>query len=396
MSNAEFSVVTAILPDAASNRVARSLTADVGATALTWRARGTMLRDYWWARWMPPISPAKNMLQLIAHKDDVDRIQRTIIDHSRLHQQATGAVFSSPCERAFFGEGFRARPAHSNHSPMSANHDWSEDLSIICCIVGQTHSDRVARAAVTAGAHGPVIYFSEGRGLRDRIGWLRITKEQNQEVLLVLADESKADDVFAAMAKSGELDKPGRGIMYRMPVDKGMFNLHSQYSGRRNAASMQQIIHAIDQLSGHNHWRDQVALDPGSNAKGAGFANGGDGLTILENRERLTAIVPREQMQLITDIILDTGAPGINMTFARRIAPADCPSLAHAKIDDEYAVLRSILEPQAMDAVYGAVHSGASSAGVTDICLFTNSVPQIATYVPGKIDYRVPDDQEAA
>lgn len=396
MSDAEYSVVTAILPNAASNRVAQSLIVDDGATALTWRARGTLLRDHSWARFVPPIGPAKTMLQLVVNKDEVDRIQTTIIEKGRLHQQATGAVFSTPCQRVFFGADFHAWPSKSTPSTTSTEHSWSENLSIICCVVGQTHSERVARAAVNAGAHGPVIYLCEGRGLRDRIGWLRITKEHNQEVLLVLADDRQAPDVFAAMAKAGELDQPGRGIMYRMNIDKGMFNLPSRFSRHRHPASMQQIIHAIDQLAGHKHWRDQGVFDIGNNGRGTGLANLSDSRSVFEDRQRLTAIAPREQLQTMMDMILDAGAPGINMTFARLIAPVDGNSVDGARINDEYAVMRSILEPHVIEQIYKTVCVEAERNGNTDLCLFTNAVPQMTTYVPGCADYRAPVQREAA
>ncbi|MEL7185101.1 MAG: hypothetical protein AAFN50_01545 [Pseudomonadota bacterium] len=396
MSDAAYSVVTAILPNTASDRVAQSLATDAGATALTWRARGTLLRDHWWARWMPPIGPVKTTLQLLVHKDDVDRIQTTIIDSGRLHQQATGAVFSTPCQRAFFGTDSRVWSSKLTPSTASAAHRWSENLSIICCIVGQTHSERVARAAVNAGAHGPVIYFSEGRGLRDRIGWLRITKEHDQEVLLVLADNSQASDVFSAMAKAGEVDRPGRGIMYRMDIDKGMFNLPSRFTGHRDPASMRQIIHAIDQLAGHKHWRDQGAYDPGNGGRSTGPASFGDNRAIFENRQRLTAIAPREQLQTLTDAILDAGAPGINMTFARLLAPVAGNSVSSARINDEYAVLRSILEPQVMEQVYKTLCDRAEDNDTADLCVFTNDVPQMATYAPGLTDYRAPNQLLAA
>ena len=396
MSTAEYSVVTAILPNAASNRVAQALVVDAGATAMTWRARGTLLRDHWWARWMPPIGPVKSMLQLVVHNSEVDRILTTVIDSGRLHQQATGAVFSTPCERAFLGTDFHAWPSQSNTMPARSDHGWSENLSIIGCIVGQAYSERVARAAVNAGAHGPVIYFSEGRGLRDRIGWLRITKEHNQEVLLVLVDDAQAPEVFAAMAKAGELDQPGRGIMYRMNIDKGMFNLPSRFSKHRHPASMQQIIHAIDQLSGHKHWRDQGVFDIGSSGRVTGLANFGDNRSILKDRQRLTAIVPREQMQPLMDMALDAGAPGINMTFTRLVAPQEGNGVASARINNEYVVLRSILEPQVIERVYEAVRDRAEGKGITDLCLLTNAVPQMATYVPGSTDYRAPNKQEAA
>ena len=46
-------------------------------------------------------------------------------------------------------------------------HGLSDTLSVIYCIVAHNLSDRVSRAAVNAGGHGPIVFYSEGRGLRD-------------------------------------------------------------------------------------------------------------------------------------------------------------------------------------------------------------------------------------
>ena len=154
---------------------------------------------------------AKTMVPLLAPTDEVPHLVSTIVERARLHQQATGAVFSTPCDHAYFGSEFNVWPSRDDTPAAKSAHNLTENLNIIYCTVGHKLSDRVSKAAISAGAHGPIVYYGEGRGLRDRLGWLRITKEHEQEVLMVIADESDADQVFDAMAKAGELHLPGRG-----------------------------------------------------------------------------------------------------------------------------------------------------------------------------------------
>lgn len=395
-TNNQYSILTAVFPNSTTNRVVDSIVHDEGATVLAWKARGTLLREAWWSRWMPPIGPVKTVLQTLVPQSDVDRVATAVIENSKLHKQATGAVFSTPCDHAYLGSEFQTWPARSGSAPDTRSQRWAENLSIIYCIVGHAFSDRVARAAVSAGAHGPVIYFAEGHGLRDRIGWLRITKDPEQEVLMVIADEAQVEGVFDAMAKVGEFHKPGRGLMYRLSIDTGMFNLPSSYAQHRYPANMQQIINAIDHLSGHDHWRDQAVFDVGSEGKGVGLDLLKENAAELQNQVCLTAIIKREQTQGLTDMILDSGARGLNMTYARFIAAEKSCQIARARVSDEYAVMRSIVDKDTAEHICAVVDDSAESNGIRDLCMLVNPILRIATYVPGKKDYRRPTDRVAA
>ncbi len=395
-TNKQFSIVTAVLPNSTSKRVVDSVILKSGATALAWKARGTLLREDWWSRWMPPIGPVKTVLQTLVPQQEVSHVATALIERGKLHKQATGAVFSTPCDHAYLGSEFPVWPSRPQLTPDTSSHRWDENLSIIYCIVGHALSDRVARAAVKAGAHGPVIYYSEGRGLRDRIGWLRITKEHEQEVLMVIADESQVEEVFDSMAKAGEFHKPGRGLMYRLNIDKGMFNLPSSYSQQRYTANMQQIINAIDHLAGHNHWRDRTVFDIGGAGKGVGLDLVKENAAVLEDRVCLTAMIKREQMQGLTDMMLDSGAPGLKMTYARFIAAEEDCHLAHARVNDEYTIMRSIVDQETAEHICAVVDESAENHGIRNLCMLVNPVPRIATYVPGKTDHRRPASRVAA
>ncbi|MEM7081014.1 MAG: hypothetical protein AAF513_20545, partial [Pseudomonadota bacterium] len=255
------------------------------------------------------------------------------------------------------------------------------------CIVSPSLSDRISRAAINAGAHGPIVFLSEGRGLRDRLGWLRITKEREKEVLMVIAEEDKADQVFNAMAKGGELHLPGRGFMYRLPIDRGVYNLPSRAAGRRQEASLQQIIHAIDHLQGHTHWRDRSLLELGGDGVSTEMVTNHTS-RFLDDHYRVFAMVSRSQLQPLVDLLLDSGAPGLNFNVARAVGGAHAYEAGEVHLNSEYALVRSICDEATAQRMAVAIEGDSATRGVTDVCVSISSVDRVATYVPGHIDYR--------
>ncbi len=385
-----YSTVTAVLPTTRSGAVIDYIKAQSGASALMWRGRGTLLQDRWWQRWVPPISPAKTMLQMLVPDRDVSRVIHAVVTQGRLHQQATGAVFSMPCDNVYFGSQYHHWPDPAPDANTQASFEVEQELGIIYCIVSQSRSDRVCRAAINAGAHGPIVHYCEGRGLRDQLGWLRITKEHNQEVLIVLADRRHVEGVFNAMATAGEFHRPGHGLMYRLPIDHGMINLPSRISIHSYNANMQQVIRAIDHLSGHSHWRDnalgEVSHDPES---GRGSESVSDDVA-LRNQVRLSAIVRHSEADAFSDLVLDAGVPGLTVFQTFFSAAEEGCQIAGARVNEEYALYRCILSPADANHVRGAIQHTAEDRGIYDVCVYTNSIPMVARYVAGSKNYRAP------
>ena len=383
----QYSSVTAVLPRTSLAGVYEALHQQDQHFNLVWDGRGTLLSEQWWRRWVPPISPAKSIVHMIAPSHRVELIERTIIEQARLDKQSTGAVFSNPCSHTLFGGGLSAWVGEqATNEDRTVSNILTEELSAIYCIVGHNLSDRVSHAAIRAGAHGPIVFYSEGRGLRDRLGWLRITKEHEKEVLLVIAEEDQADGIFNAMADAGQLHLPGRGFMYRVPISKGMFNLPSRMTHQQHEASMQQIIHAIDHLTGHQHWRDQAVFKIQGKGRAAGL-NQLPKTVEQHNQACLSVIVHREEADRLLETLLDSGAPGLNFNYARLTGDTVIAgSTAH--ISDEYALLRCITGDESarhMCALLGDLQSDQLSR----FCAYLNPAPRVATYVPGKVDHRV-------
>lgn len=381
VSNEPQALVTAVLPEATAGHVLAELAAREGSSGLTWQARGTLLREHWLARWMPPVGPGKTILQTVVPVRAADGVMASLAEGARLNQQATGAVFSVPCSYSHVGSGFH-RWTEAELAALSSESPLSGSLSLICCIVGATHSDRVARAAVEAGAHGPIVYLSEGHGLRDRIGWLRITKDHQQEVQLVVVDTAQVDDVFGSMASAGRFHLPGRGLLYAMPLGRGMVNLPSRFSRQRELADMHQIIRTIDHLAGHSEWRRSTLGENSVRSAGSGPR------LATVARVALTAVVRSEHVERVSDLILDGGAGGLNRVTGRFVGAEDLNPDMGARVQHEYVVLRSIVDEDVASYVCEVVDQSAEALGVQDMCLLAHPVTHFARYQYGAVDYR--------
>ncbi len=378
-----FSAVSAILPVNRAPDVIAALT-DLGLGAFGWKARGTLLQDQWFKRFLPPVSPNKTMLHTLVQDTEVNQVVDLLVERGRLHQQATGAVFALPCEHAYFGSEFVQYPQVDNTSPGTLQREQTQSLSAIYCIVEHRHGERVAKAAINAGAHGPIVYYAEGHGIRDRLGWLRITKEHEKEVLVVIADESDVEEVFDAMALAAEIYRPGRGFMYRVPIERGLFNLPSRVSHHHYEANMQQIIRAIDHLAGHNHWRDESAQNVGVEGRGI-ETDLPERPGAQRDQVAVSSLVRGDELQTLTDMLLDSGAPGVNIhrgSFLQTVTESN------ARIRQDYGLVRCICDRTTAENLCAVIDANAEGLGMTDLAVVTHAVPRTATYQPGRKNHR--------
>ncbi|NND67071.1 MAG: hypothetical protein HKN19_05730 [Halioglobus sp.] len=381
------SVVTAILPRDSDHEASSALYEKLGLGVMAWDARGTLLQDQWWKKWVPPISPAKTMLQLLVPSHEVGDVERVIIEAANLDKQSTGAIYSTPCLQTYTGPGFSAWDQDWLNSGGERATEESVSLSVIHCIVDHHNAEKVCKAAIQSGGHGPVIYYSEGRGLRDRLGWLRITKEHEKEVLTVIVEEEDAERIFEAMADAGNMHLPGRGFMYRLPIAKGVFNLRSRTTHHHHGASMQQVVSAIDHLAGHGHWRDSHVVDIAGNGRAAGLG-GLSPLVTLNNQVCLTTICHREDASTLTDIMLEAGALGLNFNYSRYRDEQDIGAGKGSHLSEEYASLRCITHSETAQEICRLLGRASEEQRVTDFCAYLVKASRVATYVPGKRDFR--------
>lgn len=101
-------------------------------------------------------------------------------------------------------------------------------MSLIITIVAKGWGDKVLEASLKAGAEGGTIMLGRGAGIHEKTKILGICVEPEKEVVLSKVFRDKEDAILQAIVDAAELEKPGAGIAFVLPVQKvvGVPHLH--------------------------------------------------------------------------------------------------------------------------------------------------------------------------
>ncbi|MEK6797043.1 MAG: hypothetical protein AABZ39_19880 [Spirochaetota bacterium] len=178
-----------------------------------------------------------------------DAVIKKMIDAADLTVPGRGSVVSENIAST----GDPSQPAKGD------GHSLATGLSGITCIVQRGQGDTIVRAALDMGFSVPNITFGEGTGLRDKLGLLRITIPAEKDVVHITVAEQDVNEVMNVLIDAGKLDQPGKGFIYNYPVAKGLLNTKILRGKQKHAASIEQMISAIDDVKGNTEWRKRSA-----------------------------------------------------------------------------------------------------------------------------------------
>ncbi len=134
------------------------------------------------------------------------------------------------------------------------------DLTLLTGILSMAGSGELfARIALRLGACVPVIGRGRGTGIRDRLGLLRITIPPVKEIIHLIVPAQDADGIQRLLIEDGRLARPGGGFLYQTPIRAARVDTLLRIGRQAHAASIEQIIAAVDELKGGTSWRRRYA-----------------------------------------------------------------------------------------------------------------------------------------
>jgi len=136
-----------------------------------------------------------------------------------------------------------------------SNEISTDDHVLACCTVPRGGADALARAVLDLGVCVPIIFFGEGMGVRDKLGLMRITIPVEKEIIWFIAPRSDEELVEKTIIPRARLDIPGKGFLYKCYVRSPVVNLRIRQGKRVHAATMEQVIAALDDVQGSRDWR---------------------------------------------------------------------------------------------------------------------------------------------
>ncbi|MEM1294880.1 MAG: P-II family nitrogen regulator [Verrucomicrobiota bacterium] len=370
--------MTAILPRQSTHQVLDAVLASGAHYALTTSARGSMINERWYQSFLPSLSPEQEMVTFLVPNEEADTLMEEIVMVGKLQLYGAGSIFAIPCENLICAEDYpRWKPGNYTYESVSFDIKFRKELIALVLITEKDNADAVAKAAIKAGAPGPTISYVRGYGLRDRLGLLRITKTHDKELVTAVVDRCDVEAVFQAMAEAGKIDQPGRGIIYQVPISKGLTNLASVFNAQKHSASIQQIVRAIDEIQGGTDWRANQLLIHDPNARE--FRQNTRG--VVNDRVVLNVNSRRKDTDELLQTALQFGVPGAsvsNWRFAEAEAEQTSGGL---RINREIGNLSMILPLENAKRLQTHLMETIVERGIEKSCLFTIPAPVVKTYI---------------
>lgn len=103
-------------------------------------------------------------------------------------------------------------------NPEGSQPGKSLNFDLIVTIVNRGFAEDVVEATRRGGAEGGTIVLGRGTGIREQKKILGIPIEPEKELVLTVVPEDRTQRVLEEIRRSLDLDAPGRGIGFVVPL----------------------------------------------------------------------------------------------------------------------------------------------------------------------------------
>ncbi len=221
-------------------------------------------------------------------------------------------------------------------------------LAGIVCVVPRGEGNQVARLVLGMGLSAPMVGFGKGMGLRNRLGLIRVTIPAGKEVVLFLCPPHDAAEALSFLRDALALhEAPGKAFLYSFPAALGMADtLISRSESVRHVASMEQVIAAIDELSGSPAWRRNSPSGDPVPSSADHIPPAGPALSCLS----LSCLEGQAEEHI--RIAMDLGAAGATLTRSVAMGwDAEGKALPREARESSDIILPTVLAEPIMDAL---------------------------------------------
>ncbi len=193
---------------------------------------------------------ATEIFRTTVPREAADFILCKLIENLDLQIPGRGAVYAQDLHE------ISSREFPAIHTDAVQSDRLLNDLALITGIQSKSGSgENLFRVALKLGAGVPVVGIGIGSGIRDRLGLLRITISPEKEMVYLMVPSHDADGLQNLLIEEGHLNRPGGGFLFQTPIRAGMVDPLIRIGRQEHAASIEQIIAAIDDLKKSTAWR---------------------------------------------------------------------------------------------------------------------------------------------
>lgn len=193
---------------------------------------------------------ATEIFRMTVASDTAPGVLCCLIEKLELKTPGRGAVFSQDIDELSCNGENDVKLQEAKQDRLLS------DLMLITGIQSKHGSGQTLfKVALKLGVGVPVVGLGTGTGIRDRMGLLRVTISPEKELVYLMVPAHDAQGLQSLLIEEGHLDRPGGGFLYQTPIRAGMVDPLIRIGRQEHAASIEQIIAAIDDLKKSTAWR---------------------------------------------------------------------------------------------------------------------------------------------
>ncbi len=248
-------------------------------------------------------------------RDNSYQVVESLIDSLQLNIPGRGTIIAQDLIEFSNLEPPRVEVSELQAEDLNQRNSISgmiRNLVYVTCVLSMPGSaERLAQIALELGICVPLVTSGKGTDIRDKLGLIRITIPPEKELVHLILPEHDSNSVFQVLIDEAGLNRPGRGFLYQTPVSAGIIDTRLKLGRQESAASMEQIIAAIDQLKNGTSWRKRFISIEEQSAK----AN----LMLPKDHCEVSVICLEDRSEKIVEAAIEAGAGGAITSRVKRL-----------------------------------------------------------------------------
>lgn len=247
--------VICVVPHEGGRRL-RGLIRELGIDEMTIQhARRTLLRERK-IRLGDATSLSEELVEVVRFRVPVvceEEVLGSLVDGHGFGEPGRGNIVSQPVH--LLGLDL---PSCHEPSPLQRPALQRRQLAGLCCIVPRGEGTTIARLVLNAGLGAPFVTYAQGVASRAKLGLIRVTIPADKEVVTTFIDRHDVDEAFQMVNEVLGINRPGAGFCYWYPLTAGVLDTRIWIGRQPHVASMEQVITALDMVTGDTTWRRKM------------------------------------------------------------------------------------------------------------------------------------------
>ncbi len=157
----------------------------------------------------------KEIVLIIAKKEIEDELHYRITERFNLEKPNHGIAFSLPVKTVL---GARNYCTPTKKDKIGGLNKMAYD--VIFTVVEKGMAEDVVDAATLAGSMGATIINARGSGIHEDNRFLAMKIEPEKEVIMIITEKEKTDNIISNINKTMQIEEPGKGIIFVLDVNK--------------------------------------------------------------------------------------------------------------------------------------------------------------------------------